>query len=122
MRIALHPDGLAPRVINLGQWRAHLLHRLDRQIRLTGDERLLDLRDELLGYPGAPAREPVPPCGELMVELKLATEDGGQLSFFSTVTTFGTALDITISELSIEAFFPADASTAAALNEAAAVA
>ncbi len=122
MRIALHPGGMAPRVINLAQWRTHLLHRLERQIALTGDERLLDLRAELLGYPDAPAREPVPPSGDLMVELKLATGDGEQLSFFSTVTTFGTAIDITISELSIEAFFPADPATAAILSSAAAVA
>jgi transcriptional regulator with XRE-family HTH domain len=122
MRIALHPDGLAPRVINLGEWRGHLLHRLERQLAMTGDERLLDLREELLSYPNAPAHEPIPPSGELMVALKIATDDGGRLSFFSTITTFGTAVDITISELSIEAFFPADASTAAALNAAAAVA
>ena len=122
MRIALHPDGMAPRIANLAEWRAHLVYRLERQIRLTGDEGLLDLRDELLGYPDAPAREPVPPSGDLMVELKLATDDGGQMAFFSTVTTFGTAVDITISELSIEAFFPADAGTAAILNSAAAVA
>ena len=122
MRIALHPDGLAPRVINLGEWRGHLLHRLERQLAMTGDERLLALREELLSYPNAPALEPPPPSGELMVALKLATDDGERLSFFSTITTFGTAVDITISELSIEAFFPADASTAAALNAAAAAA
>jgi transcriptional regulator with XRE-family HTH domain len=119
MRLALHPDGLAPRILNLGEWRAHLLHRLERQLTLTGDARLRELLEELLTYPGAPA--PEHPPGEIMVELRLATDDGGELAFFSTVTTFGTAVDITVSELSIEAFFPADAATASALTSLAGV-
>jgi len=130
MRLALHPDGLAPRILNLAEWRGHLLHRLERQIVLTGDSGLRELHEELLGYPGPSGSDgSATPSGsdssasgtEIMVGLRLATADGGRLSFFSTVTTFGTAVDITVSELSIEAFFPADASTAEALTALAAV-
>lgn len=122
LRLALHPEGLAPRILNLAQWRAHLLTRLGREAALTGDEQLTALHEELLGYPG-PAPPEVPSgAGEIMVELRLSTADGGELAFFSTVSTFGTAVEITVSELSIEAFFPADAATARALNERAAVA
>jgi transcriptional regulator with XRE-family HTH domain len=119
MRLALHPEGLAPRILNLGEWRAHLLSRLERQIALAGDADLRQLHQELLGYPGADDDGP-PGSGEIMVELRLDS-DAGPLAFFSTVTTFGTAVDITVSELSIEAFFPADAATAAALATAVAV-
>ena len=107
LRLALHPDGMAPRILNLGAWRAHLLERLTRQIALTNDPTVGRLRDELLAYPGATSNdfERAPTAGDVMVELRLAGEDG-VLTFFSTVTTFGTAVDITVSELSIEAFFP----------------
>jgi transcriptional regulator with XRE-family HTH domain len=123
MRLALHPDGIAPRILNLAEWRAHLIHRLARQVALTGDERVAALQREVLDYPGPDsgwAGEP-PGSGDVMVGFQLATESHGELSFFSTVTTFGTAVDITVSELSIEAFFPGDARTAAALGALAAV-
>jgi transcriptional regulator with XRE-family HTH domain len=121
MRLALHPDGMAPRIVNLAEWRAHLLHRLERQLALTGDERVAAIQEEVLTYPGPPQPEPtLPASGDVMVGLKLASEQHGELSFFSTVTTFGTAVDITVSELSIEAFFPADPQTAAVLNAVAA--
>jgi transcriptional regulator with XRE-family HTH domain len=122
MRLALHPDGLAPRILNLAEWRAHLLDRLDRQIGLTGDDEVQALRDEVAAYPAPEYGGHVNASGDVMVRLRLATSDGGELSFFSTVTTFGTAVDITVSELSIEAFFPADAATAEALSGAVAVA
>lgn len=117
LRLALHPEGLAPRTLNLAEWRGHLLHRLARQIGLTGDETLAALYRELLDYPGPPLTDPPHGSSEIMVELRLASGDD-ELAFFSTVTTFGTAVDITAAELSIEAFFPADATTAAALNYA----
>lgn len=118
LRLALHPKGMARRVLNLAEWRGHLLHRLDRVAGLTADAELLALQRELESYP-APAHEaPPPPDGELMVGLKLAMADGGELSFFSVISTFGTALDVTVAELSIEAFFPADAATSAALTAA----
>lgn len=122
LRLALAPTGLAPRVANLAEWRAHLLSRLRRQILLTGDAELSDLYDELAGYPGSvdhdlpPSESDAPPA--IAVPLRLRT-DAGELSFVSTVTTFGTALDVTLAELSLEAFLPADAATAAALQDAA---
>jgi transcriptional regulator with XRE-family HTH domain len=118
LRASLHPDGLAPRIANLGEWRGHLLDRLGRQIALTGDEGLADLYEELAGYP-APEDDaqhgPAGIAGELVVTLRLRT-DAGELAFFSTVTTFGTAVDITVSELAVEAFFPATPETAIALR------
>jgi transcriptional regulator with XRE-family HTH domain len=121
LRIALHPDGLAPRILNLGEWRTHLLERLSRQVALTGDPQLRSLWEELLAYP-APAfagAADFPPSGAVAVPLRLrATIDGRPvaLAFISTIATFGTAIDITAAELSIEAFYPADAATAEALR------
>jgi transcriptional regulator with XRE-family HTH domain len=115
LRLALHPDGLAPRILNFGEWRGHLLARITREVQLTGDPALAELHEELLGYPApagsAPGAES-PDASAIMVQLRLATRDGGELTFFSTVTTFGTAVDVTLAELSVEAFFPADAATA----------
>jgi transcriptional regulator with XRE-family HTH domain len=117
LRVALHPDGMAPKILNLAQWRGHLLGRLAREIRLTGDDDLAALYEELRGYPGPPGSDTEPTLDgtAIMVELHLASP-GGPLRFFSTVTTFGTAVDVTVSELSVEAFFPADAATAARLR------
>lgn len=113
LRLGLHPDGLAPRIANLGEWRAHLLDRLGRQAVATQDPALAALYDELAAYPGGD--EPAPPpdagAGEIAVPLRLR-HDHGEASFISTVTQFGTAVDVTVSELSIESFFPADAATA----------
>jgi transcriptional regulator with XRE-family HTH domain len=120
LRLALHPQGMAPRILNLGAWRAHLLHRLERHLEASGDEALRALYEELLAYPGPDPADHAPDAGEIMVELRLDGDDG-ELTFFSTITTFGTAVDITVSEISIEAFFPADASTAQALGAAMAV-
>jgi transcriptional regulator with XRE-family HTH domain len=113
LRVALHPEGMAPRILNLAEWRAHLLDRLARQIAVTGDPALTTLYQELSSYP-APALESNgghSVANDIVVSLRL---DGGgrELSFFSTVTTFGTAVDITVAELAIESFFPADAATA----------
>ena len=113
LRLALHPDGVAPRIANLGEWRGHLLDRLERQIALTGDPALAALLDEVSAYPG-PQREGASEP-EIAVPLRLRTELG-ELSFISTVATFGTAVEVTASELSIESFFPADAATAEALR------
>lgn len=114
LRIALHPEGLAPRIRNLGQWRHHLLSRLRREVAVSGDDGLATLLAEVESYPGAT------PCsddlGGVVVPLELVTSDGTVLSFLSTVTTFGTAVDLTAAELSMEAFLPADAATAAVLR------
>lgn len=113
LRIALHPEGLAPRIRNLAQWRHHLLERLRREVLVSADAGLRDLLAELETYPGAEPDGDDP--GGVMVPLELETP-GAVLSFLSTVTTFGTALDLTATELSIEAFLPADAATAEALR------
>jgi transcriptional regulator with XRE-family HTH domain len=117
IRVALHPDGLAPRILNLPEWKGHLVHRLEREAQLTGDPKVRELLDEVLGYPGEPA--PQDPSGlALMVALRLAAGDQGPpLAFISTVTTFGTAVEVTVSELSLEAFYPADAETATWLTQ-----
>jgi len=117
LRVSLHPDGMAPRIANLGEWRAHLLGRLRRQVALTADPALATLYDELRAYPcDQPAPEiELPEPGAVVAPLRLR-HDGRELAFFSTVATFGTPLDVTVAELVIESFFPADADTAAALR------
>jgi transcriptional regulator with XRE-family HTH domain len=112
LRIALHPGGMAPRIANLAEWRGHLLARLRREVEHTADPRLAALYDELVALP---CDDPTPagehsPAGAVVVPLRFRHPDG-ELAFFSTVTTFGTALDVTVAELAIEAFFPADAAT-----------
>jgi transcriptional regulator with XRE-family HTH domain len=114
LRLSLHPDGLAPRIANLAEWRSHLLERLERQVALTGHAALQALHEELLEYP-APADEGAGAGNDIAVPLRLRT-DAGELAFISTVTTFGTAVEITASELSIESFFPADERTGDALR------
>lgn len=119
LRASLHPDGLAPRIVNLAEWKAHLLERLDRQAALTGDPALRGLHDELAAYPAPEPDAATPPVNDVAVPLRLRAPDGGELRFISTVTTFGTPVDVTVEELSIESFFPADPATAAALAAAA---
>jgi transcriptional regulator with XRE-family HTH domain len=114
LRLCLHPDGLAPRIVTLLSWRAHLLARLRHQIAVTGDAHLRELLDELCTYPAPPA-DPAPAYAAPVVPITLRT-DVGDLSFLSTTTLFGTPGDVTVAELAIEAFLPADAATAAALG------
>jgi hypothetical protein len=116
LRLSLHPKGLASRIENLAAWRAHLLERLRQQIELSADPKLIALAEELRDYPssGAPPRT-VSQYGNVIVPLRLKTE-AGVLSFFSTTTVFGTPVDVTLSELAIEAFFPADGETAESLR------
>jgi hypothetical protein len=115
--VSLHPDGLAPRIVNLREYSAHLIERLDRLAAASADPELLSLRDELRRYPGVAAGHSggSDTAARLFVPLVLRDDDG-ELTFFSTITTFGTAHDITVAELAIEAFFPADERTAAALR------
>ena len=111
LRVTLHPDGLAPRIANLAEYSAHLLHLVEREAAATGDPALVALHAELRGYPGVEASPPLhDPANSLFIPLRL-----GELSFFSTIARFGTALDVTVAELAIESFFPADEKTAAAL-------
>ncbi|MEZ4860153.1 MAG: helix-turn-helix transcriptional regulator [Caldilineaceae bacterium] len=115
LRLSLHPSGLAPRIINLAEWRLHLLSRLRRQIELTADPVLADLLHEIVAYPLTRAEKtnttatPGDYAG-IAVPLRLRTENGN-LAFFSTTTVFGTPIDITLAELAIEAFLPANAAT-----------
>jgi hypothetical protein len=114
MRLSLHPRGPAPLIINLSEWRAHLLDRLRRQHRLTLDPAIGTLLQEVSAYPGGKAHSAAH-HDDIAVPLKLRTQ-AGTLSFISTVTVFGTAVDITLAELSLETFYPADAETAATLR------
>jgi transcriptional regulator with XRE-family HTH domain len=121
LRVSLHPDGLAPRIANLAQWRAHVVTRLQRQVDATADPELAALLEELRGYPAptAPAPSADRPEQEVFIPLRLQTA-AGLLSFVSTTTVFGAPHDITLEELAIEAFFPADETTAEALRAIAA--
>jgi len=126
LRVSLHPAGLAPHIRNLVEWREHVLSRLETQVRLSADGVLAALLDELRGLaaPDAMNERRSPSDGGtrtsdslagVAVPFQLDTERG-RLSFLSTTTVFGTPVDITLSELAIEAFLPADAATAAALR------
>jgi transcriptional regulator with XRE-family HTH domain len=116
LRLSLHPEGMAPRIVNLGEWRAHLLDRLGRQAVVSGDPALFALHEELAGYPGGePGHVPDLEAGAIAVPLRVRVDDE-DLAFISTATTFGTATDVTVAELAIESFFPADAATARVLE------
>lgn len=119
LRLSLHPAGLASRIVNYREWRTHVLARLSRQIDLSADLELIKLRNELKDYP-PPADAASPPQlqhdpGGVTVPFRLRVGDA-LLSFLSTTTVFGTPVDITISELAIESFFPADSATAEAMR------
>ena len=115
LRVAMHPKGLAPHIVNRGEWRAHLLERLDHQIDASADAGLIALREELAGYGDGAEGDHGSAANGIAVPLILDTPMG-QICFVSTVTIFGTPVDITLSELAIEAFFPADAESAALLQ------
>lgn len=117
LRLALHPDGMAPRIINLAQWRSHLLTQLSHRAQALGDQQLTDLHAELAGYPGGQV-ESAGPDG-VVLPLRLRRGDT-ELSFFSISAAVGTATDVTVDELHIEAFYPADAATTELLRSAAA--
>ncbi|MFB7511719.1 helix-turn-helix domain-containing protein [Streptomyces sp. NPDC056144] len=120
MRITLHPEGLAPRIRNLREWRGHLLAQMDRQIALARSESLRELYEEVAAYPlpaevdpeDRPDAEPYP-----YFALPLRIEhDGHVLSFVSSISTFNTPMDVTVAELAIETFLPADPETVAYLR------
>ena len=117
-RLGLHPDGIAPRVRNLAEYSAHLITQLQREAAVSGDPDLAALHDEVLAYPNLATTQPVAAdlAQSLFLPMQIDGPDGTELSFFSTIATFGTALDITLAELSIEAFFPADQKTRDALT------
>lgn len=117
MRLALHPSGLAPRTINLPVWRAHLLARLQRQVEVSADPAIAALLAELRGYPApraSPWAQVGPEPGGAAIPFELATQSGA-LSFISMTAVFGTPTDITLSELAMECFYPANEATARVL-------
>jgi transcriptional regulator with XRE-family HTH domain len=119
LRLSLHPKGLAPRIANLNEWRGHLIHRLRRQNDAVADPVLIELESELSSYPGAARGAPAvraKNCAAIAVPLRLEMA-GEVLSFISTITIFGTPLDVTLSELAVESFFAADARTAETLRK-----
>jgi transcriptional regulator with XRE-family HTH domain len=116
LRVSLHPDGMAPRILNLYEWRTHLLERLARDAVATGDPALTVLHDELLGYPEGSRGGGVDPAFAA-IAIRLRVRHGNsELAFISTKTSFGTAVEVTAAELSIESFFPADTATAGAMR------
>lgn len=122
LRLSLHPAGLAPRIVNFGVWRDHILERLRRLNDSVGDTATVALEAELRAYPAPRQRGPAAALDALpLIAIPLCLDAGDRvLSFLSTITVFGTPLDVTLSELAIESFFPADEMTAAAMREAAA--
>lgn len=133
MRITLHPDGLAPRIVNFLQWRGHLLRQMERQLALLRHEPLRELYEEVTAYPlpsGPVAARPLAPPGgpppgprgsggesageeEAPLALPMVVEHRGhRLAFLSTIATFNTPVDVTVSELAVETFLPADPETA----------
>src|ERR1700759_549600 len=129
LRVSLHPDGMAPSIVNLAQWRQHVLFRLRRQADRSGDPFLQELHEELSGYPGDGGASEASGVGgasgiggaddfggageaaDVVLPMRLRM-DGQELSFLSTTTVFGSPLDVTVAELAIEPFYPADAATA----------
>src|SRR5882762_5002542 len=118
LRLAFHPEALAPRTVNLAEWSSHLLERLHRQCEATADPELLKLYQELKAYP-MPARSGPLSSDNVAIPFKLRRNDE-VLSFISTTMIFGTPVDITLSELALETFFPADELTARRMREMAA--
>ena len=118
LRLSLHPEGLAPAIVNLADWKRHIIERLRHQVAQSGDAVLEALVDELRGYP-APASKSPTPAGQgvpIAVPMVLASPVG-ELRFLSTTTVFGTPVEVTLSELAIETFFPADEATGERLRQ-----
>jgi transcriptional regulator with XRE-family HTH domain len=116
LRLSLHPEGMAPRIVNLPAWRAHLLLQLQQRARAMGDAQLQELHDELLSYPGG--THEVAPASGVVLPLRYRCDDI-ELSLFSISASVTTATDVTVQELAIEAFYPADQDSADFLRRAA---
>ena len=116
LRLSMHPGGLAKNIVNLGQWKAHVLWRLGQQIHATHDARQIALEKELAGYPAPPVpRRQRNEAEAIAIPFELRIGDR-VLSFISTITIFGTPADVTLSELAVESFFPANAEIAALMQ------
>jgi hypothetical protein len=117
VRASTHPEGLAGRIVNFEEYAAHLVGRLRRQVELTADPALTALLAEVRGYPGVVEVAGLEPRGAALLPLRIrAADDRSELSSFSTIATFGTPVDVTLAELAIETFFPADDATRRALG------
>ncbi|MFG2124448.1 helix-turn-helix domain-containing protein [Streptomyces sp. NPDC048710] len=113
MRLTLHPEGLAPRIRNLREWRGHLLAQMEREIALHRSDQLRALYEEVAAYPvpeDAPGDEPAEPVPYFALPMQIE-HDGRILSFVSSISTFNTPMDVTVAELAIETFLPADPAT-----------
>ena len=119
LRLAFHPEALAPRTVNLAEWCGHLLERLHRQCEATADPELIKLYNDLKAFPIPARAAPLPPDNNVAIPLRLRHK-GEVLSFISTTMVFGTPVDVTLSELALETFFPADDLTAARMRQIAA--
>lgn len=118
LRLALHPQGIAPMIANFAEWRAHLLARLAAQIEASGDPALAALEGELRALPHPRTPGPPPQANGQAIAVPLVLDlPQGRLSLISTTTVFGSPVDLTLSELAIEAFFPADGESRAILAE-----
>ena len=118
LRVGFHPRGMAPLIVNFGQWRAHFCQRLERQVAATGDPDLAALLDEIAGYPipgDEPDPGPDPEPRDMLGPVRFRAPGGGELSFFGMFATFDTPFEVTTSELATELLFPADQATAEAL-------
>ena len=122
LRLSLHPDGLAPAIVNLAEWKRHILERLRHLVAQSGDPVLEALAEELQAYPAPASKSPPPASGGVPIAVPMVFASPlGQLSFLSTTTVFGTPVEVTLSELAIETFFPADATTAERIRELAGI-
>jgi transcriptional regulator with XRE-family HTH domain len=119
MRVGLHPRGLGPLMVNLGDWHAHWMERLERQLAASGDEQLAALIDEIAAYPVPPPerdRAGGIADSEMLGPVRVRGANGGELSFFGMFAGFDTPFEVTTSELAIELLFPADRATAELLR------
>lgn len=122
LRLSLHPDGLAPRIANLAEWKRHIIDRLRHQAAESGDPVLDELVEELRNYPAPASETPAPASAEVAIAVPMILDSPlGPLSFLSTTTVFGTPAEVTLSELAIESFFPADAETGERLRDLAGI-
>jgi transcriptional regulator with XRE-family HTH domain len=117
LRLSLHPEGLAARIANLAEWKRHIIDRLRHQLNESGDPKLEELLEELRSYPAPASKAPATPDSTLIAVPMVLDSPAGQLRFISTTTVFGTPVEVTLSELAIESFFPADGETAARLRQ-----
>jgi hypothetical protein len=112
IRASVHPDGISSRIVNFEEYALDVVERLRRQVAASGDPDLAALLDEVMSYPNfAELRSPAPDVPNVVLPMCIRTGAGTILSFFSTMTVFGAPLDVTLSELAMESFFPADAAT-----------